>query len=112
MILLTTLKNDEKLSEKVAEYRKAAKILGIRIRTYGRMKNRREVFSKTGKRYVVNGGGNSNSIYSIKTKEAPFCYEWKIYRTETKEELELYKKNATLEYEKWLRQYNESKKTK
>jgi hypothetical protein len=49
----------------------------IRVRTYGRCFDKVAAFKQTGRYHCSNS--NSNSIYSLKSKEAPFCYEWAVY---------------------------------
>lgn len=86
MIRLVTLKNDAELEANVAALRKAAKLMGVRIRTYGRCHDKVAAFKQTGRGHSHQS--NQNSIYSIKSPEAKFCYEWAIYRTETQTELD------------------------
>jgi hypothetical protein len=52
--------------------------LTYRLKIYGRCHDRKGAFAQTGRPYRGNGG-NNNSIYSLKSKEAPFCYEWAVY---------------------------------
>ena len=47
------------------------------FRVYGRCKNVREVFEKTGRRFKTNTP-MSNDI-TLKTPEAKYCYEWVLY---------------------------------
>lgn len=95
LIPLVTLKNDDQLEANVLTLRKAAKLTGTRIRLYGRCHDRRTAFSTIPRGYAEGQGGNSNSIYSIKSPLAKFCYEWKVYRYETRAE-------ADARYNKYL----------
>ena len=55
------------------------------VHTYGRMKHRAQAFAQVGRYYIVGGGGNYNSIYSMKSAEAKYCYGWAVYlQTEVK----------------------------
>ena len=84
LVPLVTLKNDSELEANVAALRKAAKLMGTRIRIYGRCHDKVAAFKQTGRGHSYHS--NNNSIYSIKSPEAKFCYEWKVYRYETAEE--------------------------
>lgn len=84
MIFVTTLPNDRHLRTRLAELRAEAKTKGYRVRTYGRCHDKVAAFKETGRPHRM--GSNANSIYSVDSPEAKFCYEWKVYRTETKEE--------------------------
>ena len=48
-----------------------------RIRVYGRCHDKVAAFAATGRTHRA--GSNSNSIYSLKSKEAKFCYAWAVY---------------------------------
>jgi len=49
----------------------------VRVRIYGRCHDKVTAFAATGRRHSMNS--NSNSIYSLKSPEAKYCYAWAVY---------------------------------
>jgi hypothetical protein len=58
------------------------------IRIYGRCHDKVAAFAATGRPHRP--GSNSNSIYSLKSPEAKFCYAWAVYlESSVKQKIEI-----------------------
>jgi hypothetical protein len=84
MVFLVRIANTPEGIQAIKDMRGRAKVYGMKLTVYGRAK-RKEVFEKTGRKYRAGRGGNGNNI-SLSSKEAPYCYEWVVYRHELPEE--------------------------
>lgn len=50
---------------------------GHTFRTYGRLKNVKAIFKITGRHFSTYT--NASNGVTMRSKEAPYCYEWKVY---------------------------------
>jgi len=67
---ITSLKEEARLQTKYSKVRH-------RVRIFGRCHDKVTAFAKTGRYHCANS--NSNSIYSLKSPQAPYCYAWAVY---------------------------------
>lgn len=75
--------NDEKGIQFINELKKNARARNrwseftVRVRIYGRCKDKVEAFAKVGRTH--RNASNANSIYSPNAPEAMYCYAWAVY---------------------------------
>ena len=67
---INTLKRDAKLQTKYSKVKH-------RVRIFGRCHDKVTAFAKTGRYHCASS--NRNSIYSLKSPQAPYCYAWAVY---------------------------------
>ena len=80
---VAVVRNDDEGLAYIADLRKQTRQsnrwsnLQSRVRVYGRCHNKVAAFAQTGRPHRRNS--NDNSIYSVKSPEARYCYAWAVY---------------------------------